>query len=56
MSFAGVKDVAELADLLSYLRTLSDAPAALPEVPAASAPQPAAAPAAPAAPPAADKK
>ena len=43
MSYAGVKDVAELADLLAYLRTLSDSPAALPAVPAAA---PAAAPAA----------
>ncbi|MEZ5816910.1 MAG: cytochrome c family protein [Hyphomicrobiaceae bacterium] len=47
MSYAGVKDVAELADLLAYLRTLSDSPAPLPAVPAAA---PAAAPgAAPAA-------
>jgi cytochrome c len=30
MAFAGVKDNAELADLLAYLRTLSDAPVALP--------------------------
>jgi cytochrome c len=45
MSFAGVKDVAEMGDLLAYLRTLSDAPVALPEVPAA-APAPEAAPAA----------
>ncbi|MGE0767078.1 MAG: cytochrome c family protein [Hyphomicrobiaceae bacterium] len=43
MSYAGVKDVAELADVLAYLRTLSDAPVALPAVPAAA---PAAAPAA----------
>ena len=41
MSYAGVKDVAEMADLLAYLRTLSDSPPALPAVPA-----PAAAPAA----------
>ena len=34
MSYAGVKDVSEMADLLAYLRTLSDAPAALPDVPA----------------------
>jgi cytochrome c len=45
MSYAGVKDVAEMADLLAYLRTLSDAPPALPEAPAA-APAPAAQPAA----------
>lgn len=37
MSYAGVKDVAEIADLLAYLRTLSDAPVALPAVPAAAA-------------------
>jgi cytochrome c2 len=30
MVFPGVKDNAELADLLAYLRTLSDSPAALP--------------------------
>jgi cytochrome c len=30
MAFAGVPDNAELADLLAYLRTLSDAPAPLP--------------------------
>jgi cytochrome c len=30
MAFPGVKDSAELADLLAYLRTLSDAPVALP--------------------------
>jgi cytochrome c len=36
MSFAGVKDVAELADVLAYLRTLSDSPVALPAVPAAA--------------------
>jgi cytochrome c len=41
MNFEGVKDNAELADLLSYLRTLSDSPPALPPVPAA-APAPAA--------------
>lgn len=38
MSYAGVKDAAELADLLAYMRTLSDSPAALPDVPAAAAP------------------
>lgn len=43
MSYAGVKDVAEMGDLLAYLRTLADAPVALPEVPAAAAPAPAAA-------------
>jgi len=37
MSYAGVKDVAELADLLAYLRTLSDAPVALPAAPAPAA-------------------
>jgi len=31
MAFAGVKDNAELADLLVYLRTLSDSPAPLPQ-------------------------
>ena len=31
MSFAGIKDTTDLADLLVYLRTLSDAPAALPK-------------------------
>jgi cytochrome c len=36
MSYAGVKDVAEMADLLAYLRTLSDSPVALPAVPAAA--------------------
>lgn len=41
MTYGGVKDVAELADLLAFLRTLSDAPVALPDVPAAA---PAAAP------------
>ncbi len=30
MAFAGVKDNADLADLLAYLRTLSDNPAPLP--------------------------
>ena len=30
MAFVGVKDNAELADLLAYLRTLSDSPLALP--------------------------
>jgi cytochrome c len=30
MAFVGIKDNAELADLLAYLRTLSDAPAPLP--------------------------
>jgi cytochrome c len=30
MSFAGVKDNQELADVLAYLRTLSDSPAPLP--------------------------
>jgi cytochrome c len=31
MAFAGVKDNAELADLIVYLRTLSDSPPALPQ-------------------------
>lgn len=31
MAFAGIKDDAELADVLVYLRTLADAPAALPK-------------------------
>ena len=44
MSFAGVKDLAEEADLLVYLRTLADTPAPLPAVPA-EAPAPAAVPA-----------
>lgn len=39
MSYAGVKDVAELADLLVYLNTLGDAPVALPAVPAEGAKQ-----------------
>ena len=30
MAFAGIKDNAELADLIVYLRTLSDSPSALP--------------------------
>ncbi len=30
MSFAGIKDTAELADVLAYLRTLADQPAPLP--------------------------
>ncbi|MDX2154922.1 MAG: cytochrome c family protein [Hyphomicrobiaceae bacterium] len=41
MSYAGVKDTSELADLLTYLRTLADNPAPLPAAPAAT---PAAAP------------
>ena len=31
MAFAGVKDAGELADVMAYLRTLSDTPAALPK-------------------------
>jgi cytochrome c len=31
MAFAGIKDNAELADLLAYLRTLADSPAELPK-------------------------
>jgi len=55
MSYAGVKDVAELADLLAYLRTLSDSPVALPAAPAAApAAQPGAPQSAPA--PAPEKK
>ena len=41
MSYAGVKDDAELADLLAYLRTLADSPAPLPAVPAAAPAKPA---------------
>lgn len=42
MSFAGVKNPTERANLIAYLRTLADTPAPLPEAPAA---EPAAAPA-----------
>jgi cytochrome c len=31
MAFAGIKDNGELADVLAYLRTLADSPAALPQ-------------------------
>jgi cytochrome c len=31
MAFAGIKDEAELADVLAYLRTLADSPAPLPQ-------------------------
>ena len=31
MAFAGVKDAGELADILVYLRSLADSPAALPK-------------------------
>ena len=31
MAFVGVSDNAELADLMAYLRTLSDAPVPLPQ-------------------------
>jgi len=31
MAFAGVKDPAELADLVAYLRTLNDNPPPLPQ-------------------------
>ena len=31
MAFAGIKDDAELADLLAYMRTLSDTPPPLPQ-------------------------
>ncbi len=37
MSFAGLKKTQERADLIAYLRSLSDSPAALPEVDAAPA-------------------
>lgn len=37
MSFAGIKKPEERADLLAYLRTLSDSPAPLPEPPAEAA-------------------
>jgi cytochrome c len=43
MSFAGVKDPNELADLLAYLRTLSDSPMPFPAAPATPAATPAAA-------------
>lgn len=33
MAYAGVKDASELADLLVYMRTIADAPAALPAMP-----------------------
>jgi cytochrome c len=54
MGFAGVKNPADRADLIAYLRTLADTPAPLPEAPAptaepASAPAEGAAPAEPAA-------
>ena len=39
MSYAGIKDVAEMADLLAYLNTIGDAPVALPAVPAEGAKQ-----------------
>lgn len=38
MSYAGIKDDNELADMLAYLRTLADSPASLPAVPAAAKP------------------
>lgn len=55
MGFAGVKNPTERANLIAYLRTLSDSPAPLPEAPAptaepVSAPAGEAAPAQPAAP------
>lgn len=49
MIFAGVADTGDLADLVVYIRTLSDNPPPLPE-PAAAAPQPAAGAETPAAP------
>ena len=39
MSFAGLKKVQDRADLIAYLRTLSESPAALPEPVAVSAPE-----------------
>lgn len=55
MGFAGVKKIDERANLIAYLRTLSDNPAPLPDAAAAPAPENASAPAegaAPAQPPA----
>ncbi len=45
MGFAGLKDPEARAELIAYLRTLSDNPAPLPEAPAEEAPADAAAPA-----------
>ena len=56
MSFAGITNDKQRADVIAYLRTLSDNPVALPVPPApqpAAAQQPAAQPSAPASPPAA---
>lgn len=53
MNFPGIKAAADRANIIAYLRTLSDSPAALPDPAAAPAPAaeaPAAEPAAPAAP------
>jgi len=52
MAFAGINNDKQRADVIAYLRTLSDNPEPLPAADAAPAPKPAAAPAAaPAAPP-----
>lgn len=48
MGFAGLKKPDERANLIAYLRTLSDSPAPLPEAAAAPAPENASVPAAPA--------
>lgn len=45
MSYAGVKEVPEMADLLAYLNTIGDAKVDLPAVPPAAAATPAAVPA-----------
>lgn len=45
MAFAGIRNPQQEADLIAYLRTLSDDPAPLPEVPAEEAPAEAEAPA-----------
>ena len=50
MSFAGITSDKQRADVIAYLRTLSDHPAPLPEAKPAAAPAPAAGGAAPAAP------
>lgn len=40
MGFAGLKDAEDRADIIAYLRTLSDSPAPLPDVPVAEAEAP----------------
>jgi cytochrome c len=40
MAFAGLPKGTDRADLLAYLRTLSDSPVPLPEAPATEAPAP----------------